>query len=47
MGVIAQGDDVASSQCVIADYPEIIALVKAAAAKIISGELIIPDPLAG
>lgn len=47
MGVIAQGDDIASSQCVIADYPEIIALVKAAAAKIISGELIIPDPLAG
>ena len=47
MGVIAQGEDVASSQCVIADYPEIIALVKAAAAKIISGELIIPDPLAG
>ena len=47
MGVLAQGDDVASSQCVIADHPEIITLVKAAAAKIISGELVIPDPLAG
>ena len=45
-GVIALSDDVATSGCVIADYPDIIAAVKAAEAQIISGELTIPDPLA-
>ncbi|MFM7044060.1 MAG: BMP family ABC transporter substrate-binding protein [Ilumatobacteraceae bacterium] len=45
MGVIALQDDVADSGCVIADYPDVIEAVKAAADKIISGELVIPDPL--
>ncbi len=45
-GVIALQDDVASSGCVIADHPDVIAKVKDAAAKIIDGSLVIPDPLA-
>lgn len=47
MGVIALKADVADSGCVIADHPDIIAKVKDAADRIISGELIVPDPLAG
>lgn len=47
MGVIALQDDVADSGCVIAEHPEVIEAVKAAAEKIISGELVIPDPLTG
>ena len=46
MGVVALQDDVADSGCVIADYPDIIEQVKAAADKIISGEIVVPDPLA-
>jgi len=45
MGVIALQDDVADSGCVIAEHPDVIEAVKAAAEKIISGELVIPDPL--
>ena len=46
MGVVALQDDVADSGCVIADHPDIIEQVKAAADKIISGEIVVPDPLA-
>ncbi len=46
-GVIALQDDVADSGCVIADYPDVIEAVKAAAAEIIDGTLTVPDPLAG
>ncbi len=45
VGVIALQDDVADSGCVIADHPEIIEKVRAAADQIISGELVVPDPL--
>lgn len=47
MGVIALQDDVATSGCVIAEHPEIIERVRAASEQIISGELVIPDPLTG
>jgi basic membrane protein A and related proteins len=48
MGVIALQDDVVGdSGCVIAEHPEIIEAVKAAAEQIIAGELEIPDPLMG
>lgn len=45
MGVIALGDDLADSGCVIADHPDIIELVKAAHDEIVAGTLEIPDPL--
>jgi basic membrane protein A len=45
MGVIALQEDVADSGCVIADHPDIIEQVKQAADKIISGEIVVPDPL--
>lgn len=45
MGVVALSDDVADSGCVIADYPELIEIVRGVADQIISGELVIPDPL--
>ena len=45
MGVMALGDDLEGSECVIADHPEIIELVRAAADEIIAGTLEIPDPL--
>ncbi len=46
-GVIALQDDVGESGCLIADYPDLIVQVKEAADLIISGELVVPDPLAG
>ena len=46
-GVIALQDDVADSECVIADHPDIIEQVKAAAEQIIDGTIVVPDPLAG
>lgn len=46
-GVMAMHPDLASSECLIADYPEIIAEVEAAAAGIIDGSITVPDPLAG
>jgi basic membrane protein A len=45
MGVMALGDDLADSQCVIADHPEIIELVRTAYDEIVAGTLVIPDPL--
>lgn len=47
MGVVALSDDLADSQCVIADHPEVIELVREAADQIIAGELVVPDPLMG
>jgi basic membrane protein A len=46
-GVVALGDDLAESQCLIADHPDIVEAVKAAAQEIIDGTLVVPDPLAG
>ncbi len=46
-GVIALQSDVADSQCLIADYPDIIAAVQAAQDDIISGDIVVPDPLFG
>ena len=46
-GVMALQPDVADSQCLIADYPEIIAAVETASEGIISGEIVVPDPLFG
>ncbi len=44
-GVMALSDDLATSDCVIADHPDIVDEVKVAAAAIIDGTLEIPDPL--
>ncbi|CAN5834702.1 BMP family ABC transporter substrate-binding protein [soil metagenome] len=46
-GVVALGDDLADSECVIADHPDIVEQVREAAADIIDGTIEIPDPLAG
>lgn len=46
-GVMALHPDLASSQCVIADHPDVIAEVEAAAEGIIDGSIVVPDPLAG
>jgi basic membrane protein A len=46
-GVMALSDDLASSECVIADHPDIVATVKAAADEIKAGTLEVPDPLFG
>jgi basic membrane protein A and related proteins len=46
-GVIALSDDLADSGCVIAEHPEVVEAVKAAAQEIIDGTLVIPDPLFG
>jgi basic membrane protein A and related proteins len=45
MSVMALQDDVADSGCVIADYPDLIEIVRGVADQIISGELVVPDPL--
>lgn len=47
VSVVALQDDVADSGCVIADHPEVIEQVKAAAQEIIDGSLVVPDPLTG
>lgn len=44
-GVVALTDELADSQCVIADHPDVVEQVKAAAQEIIDGTLVIPDPL--
>ncbi len=44
-GVVALGEDLADSGCVIADHPDIVEQVRAAADEIIAGDLVIPDPL--
>ncbi len=46
-GVMALSDDLADSQCVIADHPDIVEAVKAAAQGIIDGSIVVPDPLMG
>jgi basic membrane protein A and related proteins len=46
-GVVALSDDLADSGCVIAEHPEVVEAVKAAAQEIIDGTLVIPDPLFG
>ena len=43
---VALADDVAASGCVIAQKPDVIAQIKDMQAKIISGEIAIPDPMA-
>jgi basic membrane protein A len=43
-GVVALSDDLASSQCVIADSPEIVTIVKDTAQQIIDGSLELVDP---
>lgn len=44
-GVMALTDELADSGCVIADHPDIVEQVQAAADQIIAGDLVIPDPL--
>ncbi len=44
--LLATADDVASSGCVIAGKSEVVAEIKDMQAKIISGEIAIPDPMA-
>ena len=44
-GVMAIGEDLASSECLIADYPEIVTQVQEAADQIMDGSLVVPDPL--
>ena len=46
-GVMALSDDLADSGCVIADHPDIVEQVKAAAQAIIDGTITVPDPLTG
>ncbi len=46
-GVMALSDDLADSQCVIADHPDIVEAVQQAADDIIDGTIVVPDPLAG
>jgi basic membrane protein A len=46
-GVVALSDVLAESECVIAEHPDVVEKVKAAAEEIIDGSLEIPDPLAG
>ncbi len=46
VGVMAIDEEgLADSQCLIADYPDIVEQVRAAAEGIISGEIEVPDPL--
>lgn len=48
-GVIALSSDeeLAASQCVIADHPDIVAEVRQVRDDIVSGEVVVPDPLFG
>jgi basic membrane protein A and related proteins len=46
-GVMALSDDLANSQCVIAEHPDVVEAVKAAAQGIIDGSIVVPDPLFG
>ncbi|MEV6349743.1 BMP family ABC transporter substrate-binding protein [Actinoplanes sp. NPDC051851] len=45
VGLTGLQDDVATSGCLIADHPDVIAKVKEIQAKIISGEITVADPL--
>lgn len=46
-GVMALSDDLADSQCVVADHPDVVEAVKQAAEDIIDGTIVVPDPLFG
>lgn len=46
-GVMALSDELAESECVIADHPDVVEAVKEAADGIIDGSIEVPDPLAG
>jgi basic membrane protein A len=46
-GVMALSDELAESECVIAEHPDIVEAVKEAAEGIIDGTIEVPDPLAG
>jgi basic membrane protein A len=46
-GVVALSDDLADSECVITDHPDIVDQVRTAADQIIDGSLVVPDPLFG
>ena len=46
MSVIAlDGDGLADSKCLIADYPDVVSKVREVAATIIDGSLTLPDPM--
>lgn len=45
-GVVALSDDLDSTECVIADHPDVVEQVKDAADQIIDGSLEVPDPMA-
>ncbi len=48
VGVMAIDEDgLADSECLIADHPDIVEQVRAAADEIIAGDLVVPDPLDG
>lgn len=44
-GVVALSDDIAESGCVIADHPDVVAAVVTAADGIISGAIVVEDPM--
>lgn len=46
-GAMALSDDLATSQCVIADHPDVVEAVREAAQGIIDGSIVVPDPLMG
>ena len=48
-GVVAlsSDDELAASECVIADHPDIVAEVRAARDAIVAGDTVVPDPLFG
>ncbi len=46
-GVMAIHPDLATSQCVIAEHPEVVAEVERVAEGIIDGSIVVPDPLFG
>ena len=44
---LASDEELAESQCVIADHPDIVAEVRAARDGIVAGDIVVPDPLFG
>jgi len=47
VGVVALGDDLASSQCTVASSPEVVEKVKQVRDDIVAGKIKVADPLAG
>lgn len=45
VGVVALSDDLATSECVIADFPDVIATVQEVHDQIVAGDLVIEDPM--